>query len=140
MFFGVLLFFEKLFLGNWISKWPAVCGVLYTLPIVLISFVIFNGEGLSGACRDLAGLFGFLQIPLWNEEAVFQLRNYGVILLLAAVGSTPLCKYTVAVVEGRFVGQKLRCWLEPAFLGFLLLCCTAFLVDGSFNPFLYFRF
>ena len=81
-------------------------------------------------------MFGFLEIPPVSGEALYYLRSYAMLFLLGAVGVTPLVRNAAARLDGRSVGALLR----PAAAIGLLLVCTAYLVDGSFNPFLYFRF
>ena len=85
-------------------------------------------------------MFAFGKLPLFSAEAVYYLRSYGVVLILAVIGATPLPKRVIAALSEN---RKLtRSWnvLEPLLLTGLLLVVTAYLVDGSFNPFLYFRF
>jgi len=69
-------------------------------------------------------------------ECLYFLRSYGLLLAMAIVGATPLMKNIALRLEK---GRVLP-WLEPVVLCALLLAVTAFLVGGSFNPFLYFRF
>lgn len=88
---------------------------------------------MAQAGQDLAGMFGGL--PFITDESVYYLRSYGVVLLLGVIGATPLAKLVT-----RRIPERLIAVLEPPALIGLLLACTAYLVDGSFNPFLYFRF
>ncbi|MBO5317071.1 MAG: MBOAT family protein, partial [Oscillospiraceae bacterium] len=67
---------------------------------------------------------------------LYYLRSYGVLLVLAVVGSTPLIRNTAKRLEN----TRSVAVLEPVLLLAALLVCSAYLVDGSFNPFLYFRF
>ena len=97
--------------------------------------MIFNAADLAQAGQDLAGMFGLGGLPLATAETLYYLRSYAVIFLLGFVGATPLPKALAARLP-----DKLAAVLEPAALTGLLLVCTAYLVDGSFNPFLYFRF
>ena len=78
-------------------------------------------------------MFGGQAVPLLTAESVYYLKSYGLLLAVAAVGATPLVRNTAARLEK--VGL-----LRLAVAAALLLVCTAYLVDGSFNPFLYFRF
>ena len=81
----------------------------------------------------MGGLFGGQ--PLVTGETIYYLRSYGGVLLMSLLGATPLMKVVAARMPERVV--KI---LEPVVLMGLLVICTAYLVDGSFNPFLYFRF
>ena len=130
LFFGVLLTAEK-FLPT--EKMPKILHRALTLLAVVISFVIFNAQDLSQAMMDVRALFGGQ--PLVTGETMYYLRSFGGVLLLSLVGATPLMKNLVARIPARMVRV-----LEPLVLMALLAVCTAYLVDGSFNPFLYFRF
>ncbi len=143
VYFGVLLMIEKLWLGKALEKLPAFVRHVYVVFTVIVSFVIFNastaysGGGGAHTLRELGGLFGAGGLPLASAETLYYLRSYAVILAVAIVGSTPLPK-----LVWKKVTEKLR-WtefLEPAAVGVLLIVSTAFIINSSFNPFLYFRF
>ena len=134
LFFGILLMMEKWLPG--LKKLPVVLRHGYVLLAVIISFVLFNAENLSMAAQDIAGLFGFGGVPAVTPSALYYLRSYGVLFLAGVIGATPVVKQTAAKIGD----SKLGTVLEPVFLALLLLVCTAYLVDGSFIPFLYFRF
>ena len=131
-----LLFALMLLLEKWIpalQKLPELLRRAYVLLIVMLSFVLFNAADLSQAAGDVAGLFG--GYPLLNRESVYYLRSYAVVFIVSIVGATPLVKTVASRIP-----KKAAAVLEPMVLLALLLTCTAYLVDGSFNPFLYFRF
>ena len=128
LLFAVLLLVEKL--TGLSKKTVPVLSRVYVLLAVLFSFVIFNADSLGMAARDLRGMLCLGTLPLVTTESLYYFRSFAVLFLVGLLGATPLPKR---------LGQKLR-WLEiPAMVGLLALC-TAYLVDGSFNPFLYFRF
>ena len=135
-FFGLVLIGEKYLWGRGLARLPAALQWAVTMLLVTLSFVLFNADGLAGAAQDLRCLF--TGPPPVSTEALYQLRSYGVLLLLAAVGATPLPRRAAMWLDGRF--PRAAAWLEPVLLAGLLLVSTAWLVDGSFNPFLYFRF
>ncbi len=134
LMFAVLLLIEK-----WVptlQKLPNVLRHGYVLFLVMISFVLFNAESLGQAGSDIAGLFGFGGIPGVTEQTLYYLRSYGPLFLLGFVGATPVVRDTARRIGETRVGMV----LEPLVLILLLLVCTGYLVDGSFSPFLYFRF
>ena len=139
LFFAVLLVFEKLCFLKVIEK-RKVLGHVYVILAVLISFVIFNATDLKEAGEYIGGMFGLAGVPLISAETLYYLRNFGVVLLLSVVGSTPLVKMQLQkwMVHQRV--QKIMIIAEPVVLLAFMLVITAYLVDGSFNPFLYFRF
>ncbi|MEG1895439.1 MAG: MBOAT family protein, partial [Oscillospiraceae bacterium] len=79
-------------------------------------------------------------VALVGQQSVYLLSSYGVTFIMAIVGATPLPKMLVNKLLKTGLGEKFGVILEPLFVGLLLLVTTAYLVDGSFNPFLYFRF
>ncbi len=139
-FFGVLLILEKAFLNKFLDKLPGAICRFYTLFIVVISFVIFNANGLEGAITDLKGMFGGLEIPLWNGEALYYLRDYAGLIIIAMVGATPLGKMAYDRLSTVKKGAIPLAFMEVLTIVVLLLGASAYLIDGSFNPFLYFRF
>ncbi|MBQ9914596.1 MAG: MBOAT family protein, partial [Clostridia bacterium] len=138
-YFAVLLLVEKFFLLPYLKKCRVVSHV-YVLFFVAISFVIFSGNNLTEALSYVGGMFGVGGSPLVSAEVLYYFRSYSVILLVAIVGATPLPKKILARLGQNKVCEKVINLLEiPVLLGILLLA-TAYLADGSFNPFLYFRF
>jgi len=81
-------------------------------------------------------MFGLGGLPFANDLTWYYLRSYGILLLAGAIGSTPLPK----LAAQRLCRTKAGVVLEPLFVALMLVLVTACLVDGSFNPFLYFRF
>ena len=136
LLFALLLALEKLWLGRLMEKLPGWLVRIPVLAVLLVSFVLFNADSLSQALSDTAGMFGLGDLPLTSADTLYHLRSYGPLLLLAMVGATPLPRNAVQRLEG----SRVLPWLEPVALCALLLAVTAFLVGGSFNPFLYFRF
>lgn len=135
LFFGVLLVAEKLFIGRILAHLPLLAHA-YLIVAVLVSFVIFNAADLSGVAADLAAMFGLAHLPLWSAETAYYLKSYGLLFILAIIGATPLVKSLAT----RLADTKIAIVAQPLLLAALLLVTTAYLVDGSFNPFLYFRF
>ena len=133
LLYAVFLLAEK-----WLplEKLPTVLRRGYVLLVVMLGFVLFNGESLIQVGRDLAGLFGLAGLPLVSAEALYYLRSYAVLFLLGILGSTPVVRNTAQRLSRTRIGTI----AEPVVLILLLLVCTAYLVDGSFSPFLYFRF
>ena len=79
-------------------------------------------------------------LPLVSAESLYYAKSYAVTFLIAVIGATPLCKNAVSKLAESARGAQVLAILQPVWLVLLLAACTAFLVDGSFNPFLYFRF
>ena len=136
LYFGVLLIIEKRFLRKYLEKAPSFLQHFYVVFIVIISFVLFNADTFTMAFSDLKAMFGAAGLPLYSADTLYNLRSYGVLLIIAFIGATPLVKNIGKKIEG----TKISTVLEPLSVAVILIICTAYLVDGSFNPFLYFRF
>ena len=134
LLFAGLLLLEKAVPG--LKKLPGVLGSVYVVFVVLLSFVLFNADSLSQAGTDFLSMFGLMGLPGVNRESLYFLRSNLVLLTVSAVGATPLPRRLYEKVSH----SPVLTVLEPIALVALLLVCTAYLVDGSFNPFLYFRF
>ena len=139
LFYAVLLIAEKFFLLP-VLKRGSVLPHAYVLLAVTLGFVLFDASSMSNALHRLGALFGAGAAPGFGTEALYMLRSYGVVLALAALSATPL---PARLLKKAQAAKPLAPVFEVAApLGTLALLalCTAFLVDGSFNPFLYFRF
>ena len=136
LYFGILLIVEKLFLKKHLEKFPAVFQHIYVLFFVLISFVLFNADTFTMAKNDLGIMFGLGELPLISDDTIYNLSSYAVLIVVALIGATPLCKNIFRKIEKNAVVQV----IEVLGVGVILILSTAYLVDGSFNPFLYFRF
>ena len=136
LYFGIILVLEKVFLGKYLEKIPKVFSRIYVLLIVMISFIIFSGESSKQIFEHLGGLVGYKDIPLISQESLYYFKSYFVILIVGIVGSTPIMKNIFSKEKiAKFINV-----VEPVFLIFILLLSTSYIVDESFNPFLYFRF
>jgi alginate O-acetyltransferase complex protein AlgI len=134
LFFGVFLMAEKWMPG--LQKLPDILRHSYVLLAIILSFVLFNADSISMAASDIGGLFGLAHVPLVTASAVYYLKSYSMLLLMGVAGCTPAVKQVAVKIGSSRVGPV----LEAILLAGLLLVCTAYLVDGSFSPFLYFRF
>jgi alginate O-acetyltransferase complex protein AlgI len=140
VFFAVLLVLEKLFISRLLDKLPGIVARIYVIILLAVSFVIFNGDTKDILIGDIKGLFGASQIPLYNTTTLYYLRSYLVLLVIAIIASTPIVKNLVYHLKDKNKPRYVINILEPVFVLLLMIAITAYLVDGSFNPFLYFRF
>jgi len=132
--FAMLLLIEKLVPA--LGKVPNAVKHIYVMLLIVLSFVLFNADSLSQAGSDFAGLFGFGGLPAVTAETIYYLRSYGLLFAAGFVGATPVVKQAALRIGKTKAGGI----LEVLLLLGILLVCTAYLVDGSFSPFLYFRF
>ena len=139
LLFAVLLIAEKQFLRPVLEK-SRVFSHIYVLFFITLSFVLFDADSVSGAAATLGALFGAGGLAGTSQEALYLLRSNAVLLAIAAVGATPLPKRLCGALESSRAGARVLSVLEPLGVLTLLVLCTAYLVDGTFSPFLYFRF
>ena len=134
LLYAVLLLAEKWIPG--LQKLPSFLRHGYVLLATVLGFVLFNAESVSQAGSDIAALFGFGGLPVVTAETLYYLRSYALLFVLGFVGATPVVKLAARKISETKAGPV----LELLTLVVLLLVCTGYLVDGSFSPFLYFRF
>jgi len=138
LYFGIILIIEKKVLGKYLSK-TKIIKHIYALLIIIISFLIFSVESLDILMIELKNMFMLNKIPFSGPEIIYYLRNYFVLFIIALISSTPLIKNLINKINK----TKFKIIIditEPIIYMGLLILCTAYLIDESFNPFLYFRF
>ena len=140
LMFGIMLIIEKLFLTKHLEKMPSILQRIYVLFTVMISFIIFNANSIGEAWNNIIGLFGTNGESLINASTVYYLKSYLVVLVIAIIGSTPLLKNIIEKLKTKTNANKIINLLEPIAMASILIIVTAYLVDNSYNPFLYFRF
>lgn len=139
LFFAVFLTAEKLWYGRALAK-TRVFKHIYVLLLVVVSFVLFDANSVGEAAAAIGGLFGAAGVSAVNPISLYYLRSFAVVFLIGIVGATPLPKRIVEQLGSTRAGAMVVDVLEPLVLVSVLAVSTGYLVDGSFNPFLYFRF
>lgn len=138
LYFGILLMAEKLWLGRLLDKLPTWAQHLYNVILVVFSMVLFNADTIGdaaaciGAMLGLAGLGTGTGIPFAGALGSYYIKSFGTLFIVSIVASTPICR---KLSQFKYANE-----LKPVLVIVLLLLVTAYLVDGSYNPFLYFRF
>lgn len=138
LYFAVFLLLERLFILKLLSKLPGVFSHIYVIFVIIISFVLFASADMNAFAGTVSGLFG--AAPPAGEDALYYLRSYGVVITAACIGATPLIKKLLGLLAQKRGGETVIIIMRPVYVGAVLILVTAFLIDGSFNPFLYFRF
>ena len=139
LYFGILLILEKFILKKYFSDVPKFIKGIYTLFLVMISFVIFQGDNLSNDFNIIKGLFGLNGELFINNVTLYYLKGYVLFIVLGVIGATNYVKnLVIKISNGK--GKKIINILEPIYLLILLIIVTMYLIDSSYNPFLYFRF
>lgn len=139
--FAVLLMAEKLWLLKILNQLKLhFFKHIYTLFLVTISFVIFDAVSVREAFSTIISMLGFSSLPAVSFENIYYLKSYAVILMTAILGATPVMAGFIRRIRQMKYGTPVINVFELVYLTALLVVCTAYLIDGSFNPFLYFRF
>ncbi len=139
LYFGILIVVEKLFLYKKLNQ-TRVIGHIYSTIITLFSFIIFDAPTMGNAFKTMGSMIGLGNIPVMSEATLYYLGSYAIMFVIAIIGATPIPKYLLGKVKENAVCEKIIDWAEPVIMIILLMVITGYLVDGSFNPFLYFRF
>ena len=139
LYFGVFLTIEKFFLTDFLKK-NKVISYIYTFFLVAISFVLFSAGDMKQAVSYIGGLFGAGNTPLVSNEFLYYFKSFGTVILIGIIGATPLPKKIIEKLSINDGFEKAWEIIEIPLLVALLIVSTAYLADGSFNPFLYFRF
>ncbi|MBR4027521.1 MAG: MBOAT family protein [Lachnospiraceae bacterium] len=144
LYFAILLSIEKSFFLKWLKK-HTIIAHSYVLLFGIFSFIIFDAITLKDAWIAILAMFGIGQegfgtVPILSESTLYYLKSFAVVFVIAIFGATPLPKQLLQKINENHMGQKILSVIEPIVVLLLLLVSTGYLVDGSFNPFLYFRF
>ncbi len=135
--YGVIIILEKLFLGKILDKLPTAVRMIYTMFFVILGWVLFDTADLATAGSYIATMFGASGI-LVDSTALYYLATYGITFIICIIGCTDLPKKTV-----EFIRTKSAVVVNYAGIAVtmgLFILCTAYLVDQTYNPFLYFNF
>lgn len=139
LYFGLLLVIEKLVLKKWLEKSPAVVQHIYALLFIIIGWVIFyfaeDQGGMPAMGAFFGSMFNFGGIVIGND-ALTLVMSYLPMLLVAALAATPLGVKLYDKVKTTAVNPV----LQSVYCAVVMTLCTALLVAGSYNPFIYFRF
>ena len=136
LYFGIILIIEKIFLSKYLEKMPKIISKIYTLLIVMISFIIFSGTSKIEIIENLKGLIGLGNIKNTSIESLYYFKSYLIVLIISIIGATKIPK---KIATNKKI-EKIINIIEPIYLLIILIISTSYIVDGSYNPFIYFRF
>ena len=138
LYFFVFLILEKFILNKYLEK-TKILKYFYTLIIIVLSFMIFNSESVSDIFYNFRNMFMLNDIPFINKEIIYYFKSYKVLFIISIISATPLLKIIIKKINNKKFKKVINI-LEPFIIIILLTLTTAYLIDDSFNPFLYFRF
>lgn len=140
LLFGIILIIEKIWLNKLMEKLPSFIRRIYVLFIVMILFIIFSSDNMSVALSNIKGLFGMNGEAFINDYTLHYLKSYLPVLIIALFGATPFIKILIDKLrKNKYVNNIINI-LEPILIVVILVVVTSYLIDNSYNPFLYFRF
>lgn len=137
-FYGLILILEKFVLLKWLQKLPAVLCHLYTLSVVAMGWVLFAFEDLGKGVTYLKTMFGGSGV-LVDDKFCYLLLSYGPLLIICGLASTPLGSRCYQKINEKWK-ESVLCLADLAVMAGIVLLSVAYLISGSYNPFLYFRF
>lgn len=138
LYFGVILVIEKNFLLKWLEKAPKFIANIYTMILVIIGWVFFDVETLKGALDYIKVMFGFGNNPMIDSMTMYYLEaNIGLIIVLI-ICSTSIPTKIIKFIKKKYTTAKL--FVVPVIYTIILIVAVAYLVNETYNPFLYFRF
>ncbi|MDD4124959.1 MAG: MBOAT family protein [Eubacteriales bacterium] len=140
LFVAVFIILEKTILLKAFQKLPGIAARIYFIAIILFSMVIFNGNGITGSFDDIVSMLGFTGLKFINSDTVYYLSSNALLLVISVIASTPLFANIFARIKLKSCGIKILDIAQPVSCLVLLVLSVSYLIDGSFNPFLYFRF
>lgn len=137
LYYGIILIIEKKFLLNFLEK-HKIFSHIYSIILILIGFVLFNSNSVLEFIIFIKNMFGLGGIPFVNQETLFYIKNYLIVIIIAIIFSIPIFKNKMELIYKK---NKVLCEvIEIVLIILLLIVNTSYIVNESYNPFLYFRF
>ena len=140
LYFGIILLIEKFIFSKYLKNTPRIIKRLYVVIVILISFVIFSSSSMEEIISILKGMFGLNKDVFINNYILYYLKSYSIILIISIIFTTPLVKNLINYLRKNKVLNNIINIFEVIFIFGVLILVTSFLIDSSYNPFLYFRF
>lgn len=142
LWFAAFLIVEKIFLRKLLSKLPGIIGHVYCLVVVLVSWVMFEIESVSSIGNYVSTMFGMNGGVLWDNKALYLGRENLILLMVAILAATPIFAAPIKRLKKSKAGYAMAIYSfgEKVIPAILLLSSIAYVVEASYNPFLYFRF
>ncbi|KGG79835.1 alginate regulatory protein [Caloranaerobacter azorensis H53214] len=143
LYFGIIIAIEKAGLLKILEKTWKPIRHIYTIFLILVGWIFFVFDDISLGIDYLKVMFGIANVELFNTQFLFYLSNYIILFIILIISATPFMKNKYIVILNR-LNYRQKSFYEKfivAFIYFIILfISTAYLVDATYNPFLYFRF
>ncbi len=140
LYFGILIIIEKAFLLFWLSRAPRWMRHVYTIILLLIGWGLFAFEDFHQLINYFTVLFGLRNATWVNQETLYYSSQNIILFVLLTIASTPMIRLIGQKLFNSPYGSVIKAFIVPMICLLILIASTAYLVDSSYNPFLYFRF
>lgn len=138
LYFCFFLIMEKTWLLKLLDKIPRVFSHIYALVVVYFGWLLFAWEDIHGHRVYMKAMLGMAGAGVVNKESLYLLVSNALLMVIMAIGCTSLPKYLAKKVTKKDgIGASL---CMSVYVAVILLLSIAYLVNGTYNPFLYFRF
>ena len=137
LYYGIILIIEKKFLLKFLEK-HKIFSHIYSIILILIGFVLFNSNSVLEFIIFIKNMFGLGGIPFVNQETLFYIKNYLIVIIIAIIFSIPIFKNIEVFMNKK--NKVVYEVIEIVLIILLLIVDTSYIVNESYNPFLYFRF
>ena len=137
LYFGIIIIIERIGFGKILEKLPSFVSTLYTFILVVFGWVLFDTVDLPSCLNYFKAMFGGSGVFIDGDAKYFIITNM-LIFVLCIFGSTDLFGKILSKIKSK--NNALIEWSAPFIQVILILVCTSFLVNATYNPFLYFRF
>lgn len=138
LYYGIFVTIEKIFLSKWLEKRPAIISHIYTMLIVTVGWALFEFDKTPQLFSFLKVMFGLSGNHVFDTKVLYYLYTNAVIFIIMILCATPLPKRLLNFIKHKY--QKISAFIVPVMYFAIMFICTAYLVNQSYNPFLYFRF
>lgn len=138
LYYGIFVTLEKMFLLKWLEKLPRILRNIYSLLVVIVGWVLFEFESVSGILNFLGVMFGVNAYRFIDTTAIYYMYTNAALFIIMLLCSTPIPSKVLS--STRFKSEKIKIAAFSALYIAMMFICTSYLVNQSYNPFLYFRF
>jgi alginate O-acetyltransferase complex protein AlgI len=146
VYFGVLLILEKFLWQDFLKK-HKIFSHIYTIFLVWIGWAIFAFDNMGKGAQYIKAMFGLTGAGFVDKESMYLLLSYAVMLIVLILAATPYPKILAGRLVDKIEGMRMQklgvtvsAVLQCVFVAAVFIISTAYLVDATYNPFLYFRF
>lgn len=138
LYFGLFVFLEKIYLGKILKNIPGLFANFYTMIIVIVGWIFFEGTSITYSLQYISVMFGFSGNSLIDNTFIYSLYTNLILLVISIICATPILNKIMQKLKQTY-NSKGAILLAISHI-FILFLATAYLVNESYNPFLYFRF